>query len=96
MCDTNDERTFYERAGIIESDETLDWCEDGIKIEKTNQLDKITNKFLVICNAHKFGETSNVDIEMIPKDFFELIIVDEGHHYPAETWKKVVEHFEYF
>jgi superfamily II DNA or RNA helicase len=93
MC-ANKDKTFYERIGIIDSDETIDFCEDGVKVEKSSQLEMIKTKFLVICNAHKFGETSNVNIEDISKDSFDLIIVDEGHHYPAETWKKIVEHFD--
>jgi len=27
------------------------------------------------------------------KNLFDLVIVDEGHHYPAKTWLTVVEHF---
>lgn len=29
----------------------------------------------------------------VPPDFFDLIIVDEGHHAPAETWQKTLSHF---
>ncbi|WP_046487088.1 DEAD/DEAH box helicase [Pseudomonas veronii] len=29
----------------------------------------------------------------VPPDFFDLIIVDEGHHAPAETWQKTLGYF---
>lgn len=29
----------------------------------------------------------------VPFDFFDLIIIDEGHHAPAGTWQKTLQHF---
>jgi len=29
----------------------------------------------------------------VPSDFFDLIIIDEGHHAPAGTWQKTLDHF---
>ena len=48
---------------------------------------------LMIVNAHKIGGRSNVAIEDIPSDAYDLVIVDEAHHYPAPTWKLLVDHF---
>ena len=28
-----------------------------------------------------------------PKDLFDMVIVDEAHHAPADTWKAVIDHF---
>jgi superfamily II DNA or RNA helicase len=28
-----------------------------------------------------------------PRDFFDLLIVDEAHHAPAETWSAILQHF---
>lgn len=32
-------------------------------------------------------------LHQLPRDFFQLLIVDEAHHTTAGTWAKVVEHF---
>ena len=48
---------------------------------------------LMIVNAHKIGGRSNVAIEDIPSNTYDLVIVDEAHHYPAPTWKLLVDHF---
>ncbi|MCL7767856.1 DEAD/DEAH box helicase, partial [Pasteurella multocida] len=32
-------------------------------------------------------------INRVPSDFFDMIIIDESHHAPAESWKKVLEYF---
>ena len=47
----------------------------------------------MVVNAHKIGWNSRVKIADIPKDCFHLVIVDEAHHYPAPTWKDLVDHF---
>jgi superfamily II DNA or RNA helicase len=34
------------------------------------------------------------DADKPPEDLFDLIIIDEAHHAPAETWRAVLEHFK--
>ena len=48
---------------------------------------------LLITNAHKISDQSAVKVTDIPDDCFDLVIVDEAHHYPAKTWKRLVDHF---
>jgi superfamily II DNA or RNA helicase len=51
---------------------------------------------IVVTNAHKFGDGSGkgADINTFPKNYFSLVIVDEAHHFPAKTWKNIVDHFQ--
>ena len=50
---------------------------------------------LVIANAHKFGDGERgIDMNEFDQDYFSLVIVDEAHHYPAVTWRRIVEHFQ--
>lgn len=32
-------------------------------------------------------------LHLLPRDFFQLLVVDEAHHTSAGTWAKVIEHF---
>ena len=48
----------------------------------------------MITNAHKIGGKSSVAIEEINPRNYDLVIVDEAHHYPAPTWKLLVDHFD--
>lgn len=32
-------------------------------------------------------------LHLLPRDFFQLVVVDEAHHTTAGTWAKVIEHF---
>jgi len=55
----------------------------------------------MVVNAHKVGSKSRVAIEgtlllITNKDLprnYDLVIVDEAHHYPAKTWKLLVDYF---
>jgi DNA repair protein RadD len=91
--------TFYERRGIIASNQ-IDrdaFIEQGYKVKGGLSGDQFTREAssfkLVIANAHKFGSKSAMKIEDIPNTLFDLVIVDEAHHYPARTWKDIVDHF---
>jgi superfamily II DNA or RNA helicase len=63
-------------------------------IETTDQINNMEGYNLVIANAHKFGTNSNVDIDNIRADLFDLVIVDEAHHYPARTWRSIIDYFQ--
>jgi DNA repair protein RadD len=32
-------------------------------------------------------------LHLLPRDFFQLLVVDEAHHTTAGTWAKVIAHF---
>jgi superfamily II DNA or RNA helicase len=99
MCDDDVSKTFYVRRGVCKPEDQHKLVEKGERVSKSlgSDMQHITSIFrqtnLVIANAHKFGESSNVDIASLPRDLFDLVIVDEAHHYPAPTWKKIIDHF---
>lgn len=79
---------------------------DSVVALSSNTLKKAlsTHSSLVISNAHKFhgntalgkpGEAPSADamLAAFPKSFFDLVIVDEAHHFPARTWQNVVRYF---
>ena len=64
---------------------------DALKSAKANPCD------LVITNVHKFGKKDGnrgFPVEKYPRNYFSLVIVDEAHHFPAPTWKSIVDHFQ--
>jgi superfamily II DNA or RNA helicase len=95
FCDTNG-AAFLVKRRIIKSLKDFErhcrpTCADIVT--NTNDINSYFNKDLVIANAHKFGSNSRVSIDAIPTDAVDLVIVDEAHHYPAETWRAIVDHF---
>ena len=61
-------------------------------IKKSSEVRAGMKSIVMVVNA-KIGGQSSVPIEDIPRDGHDLVIVDEAHHYPAPTWKLLVDHF---
>ncbi|MBS7837226.1 DEAD/DEAH box helicase [Wohlfahrtiimonas chitiniclastica] len=56
--------------------------------------DHLKNSNIVYSNVQKL--TGNWDTRLLNRvspDFFDLIIIDEAHHAPADSWQKVLDYF---
>ena len=62
-------------------------------INKSTEIRNGMRSMVMVVNAHKIGGQSSVKIADIPREGYDLVIVDEAHHYPAPTWKLLVDHF---
>jgi hypothetical protein len=47
----------------------------------------------VILNKAKVGGASVVEVAQLPPNDFDMVIVDEAHHYPAPTWRALIDHY---
>jgi DNA or RNA helicases of superfamily II len=49
---------------------------------------------IVITNIHRLQShnTSSL-LQKVPRDFFDMVIIDEAHHSPAPSWVEVEEYF---
>lgn len=57
-----------------------------------SSLDKCN---FVIANVHKlYKSNSNSLINVVPPDFFDMVIVDEAHHSVANTWQDALSYFK--
>lgn len=89
------EKNFLLRREIVAIQDQRDALPSGVKIEKTTEVSNqqyLRNKEVVIANAQKF--LSDSWEENLSNDLFEMVIVDEAHHFPAETWSKIIRKFE--
>lgn len=48
---------------------------------------------VVVALPNSISPVHYEDAQRPPSDLFDLIIVDEAHHAPAETWRAVLDHF---
>lgn len=99
--DKND--TFFSRRGIVPEEFLRAVLPDGLTIEGTQQLtqaDTLEAKDLVISNVQKFLSKKQLPentpwwVDELPDDLFTLVIVDEAHHFPAPTWKRIIDKFK--
>lgn len=49
---------------------------------------------IVIANIQQFKGNNNKWYERLSPDYFDMILIDEGHHAPAETWQRLVAYFD--
>ncbi|TXH20892.1 MAG: helix-turn-helix domain-containing protein [Mycobacterium sp.] len=57
-----------------------------------NIHDAIESDF-VVCNIQQLASQADRWLPQFPEDFFDMILVDEGHHAAAESWQKVFRRF---
>ncbi|WP_325949622.1 DEAD/DEAH box helicase [Pseudomonas putida] len=57
----------------------------------TSSLDQSHFIYSNIQQVH--SERAGCLTKRVAQDFFDLIIIDEGHHAPAETWQQTLSHF---
>lgn len=48
---------------------------------------------IVVANIQQFAGANNKWYEKFPPDYFKMILIDEGHHNVAETWRRLTEYF---
>jgi len=50
---------------------------------------------IVYSNIHKLGSARHGGlVNRVDRDFFDLIIVDEAHHAPAQSWVEIIDYFK--
>lgn len=93
------EENFLLKRKIVPPDEREATKKDviplGRKVEKTSEIkeEKVLKQYdFIIANAQKFLEGSWE--ERLPNDLFQAVIVDEAHHFPAQTWSRIIEKFK--
>lgn len=52
------------------------------------------NAHIVLANIQQFVGADNKWYQKLPRDYFRMILVDEGHHNVAASWRKLFEYFE--
>ena len=93
-ADAPDEN-FLLKRGIVPHIYQVDVLPKGVKIEKTKHVLKpefLKSHEIIIANAQKFLQASWED--NLRDDIFTLVIVDEAHHHPAKTWRRIIQKFK--
>lgn len=86
------EDNFWTNYDIIFDPEELPVVEEYEFDMLFSSLEKCN---FVIANVHKLYKSKKTSlINKVPKDFFDMIIVDEAHHSIANTWQDVLEYFD--
>ncbi len=81
--DPTGQKLFYAKCAVLPGPEYPEPAE--IRSSATSQSD-LDQADVVITNIHQLQGKENKWLTKLAEDFFDLILVDEGHHNVAESW----------
>lgn len=82
--------SFYRRTGALRS---FDAGPYRAVLDRDANLSDCDDAHIVVTNIHQLAENASRWLPHFSTDFFDLIIVDEGHHNAASSWRNVFERF---
>lgn len=82
---------FYQKCNILDHDANLP--ETVVVASGMVNHDDLENADIVVSNIHQIAGEENHWLDDFENDFFDLILVDEGHHNTAISWQQVFERF---
>ncbi len=87
----NPESFWYKTKIFKRVDETPNLVE----FEKGINREILDSASIVVLNIHKLQMRLNSSpLNYLPKDYFDMIIIDEAHHSTANTWIETINHFD--
>jgi superfamily II DNA or RNA helicase len=89
--DVTSPKCFWKRTGVLASLERGPYLAvlDG---EDANVDDCVRSHF-VVTNIQQLASSADRWLPRFPPNFFDMILVDEGHHNVATSWRRVFERF---
>jgi DNA repair protein RadD len=88
--DATDTTGFYHSAGVLTD---LNKGPFRSVLNANANVHDAENAHIVVTNIQQLNERNGRWLENFPEDFFDLILVDEGHHNAAPSWQNVFSHF---
>lgn len=84
-------KNFWRARGVLSSFDEGPFCAvlDGVN---ANVHDCNASHF-VVTNIHQLASSADRWLPQFPPNYFDMILVDEGHHNVAQSWTRVFERF---
>lgn len=88
--DVGSSECFYTKTQVLTNQSEGPWV---AKLDSEANRSDCDQAHVVVTNIHQLG--ANVDrwLPQFPADYFDLILVDEGHHNVAPSWQRVFDQF---
>jgi DNA repair protein RadD len=82
--------SFYRRTRAIQDSKAVP---SVAILDYDANFDDVENAHIVVTNIQQLAERVERWLPEFPDGFFDMILVDEGHHNVAATWQRVFERF---
>jgi len=84
-------KCFWRKAKVLPSMAEGPFC--AVLDGPDANIHDCTESHFVVTNIQQLASSADRWLPQFPPGFFDMILVDEGHHNVAESWKKVFERF---
>lgn len=84
-------KCFWRKARVLPS--TVNGPYTAVLDGPDANIHDCTESHFVVTNIQQLASSADRWLPQFPPRFFDMILVDEGHHNVAESWKKVFERF---
>lgn len=88
--DISDPNSFYLRRGVLGLPLSGPFRTELRQGANAHDCD---DAHIVVANVQQFSGENNKWYEQFPRDYFRMILVDEGHHNVAATWSRLFDYF---
>ena len=88
--DSSSSQSFYAKRGVLSADVVGPF---RAELDATANRHDCDGAHIVVTNIQQLAERPDGWLSGFPADYFDLIIVDEGHHNAAPSWQRVFEKF---
>jgi excisionase family DNA binding protein len=88
---TNRQKCFLRKRGILTEDAMIGG--PFVTTLDTGNLSVCEKSHFIVTNVQQLSTNPEKWLHRFSRDFFDLLIVDEAHHSPAESWRQVREYF---
>ena len=89
--DTQSKNCFWEKVGVGR----LSRNGPSAVLDGPNaQMSDCDNSHFIVTNIQQIVAAHGRWLNRFPPDYFDLILIDEGHHNAAPSWRKVLDRFE--
>lgn len=85
----SDPNCFYAKRGVFIPTEGPYISE----LKTGANLHDCDDAHIVVANIQQFASANNKWYENFSRDYFKMILIDEGHHNVAQTWRRLTEYF---
>jgi len=88
---TDRQRCFWRKTGVLEEADMISGP-FACTLDQGN-ISVCKDSHIIITNIHQLATNVDKWLNQFSDEFFDLIIVDEGHHSPTTSWKNVFKKF---
>lgn len=88
--DISSPESFYLKRGVLEPPINGPQIAE---LKSSANIHDCDNSDIVVANIQQFAGGTNKWYVRLPRDYFNMILIDEGHHAPAATWQRLFDHF---